>query len=176
MRPLSLILSSVALSALVTVGLLRSPLAISTEGPAVVRGQLVLTQAPPVLKHFEIGGPGLTEGDLHVFNAAVTGADGLTGTLYGQLVTVDLPDGDDLHADRLAIATFDFGEGHTVVIAGQSKYAKDAQEMRDNDPQLRSIIGGTGRFMGVDGEVVTTRNADGTYQHTLTYRVESSGR
>lgn len=168
MRPFPIILSSVVLSAVVTIGLLHSPLAPASQAPLTQR--MVLEQGAPVLKHFDIGGPGLSEGDLHVFNAPITGPDGLSGTLYGQMVTVDLPDGDDLHADRLVNLTFDFGDDNTIVIAGQSKYPKDAQEMQAGDSQPRPIIGGTGRYTGATGELVSLRNENGTYTHTIAYR------
>lgn len=170
MRPASVILSAVALSTLVTIGLLRSPLASSSDDQ-VVTEQLVLEQTPPVIKHFNIGEPGRSDGDvLHVFNAPFTGVDGLKGTLHGQMVTVDLPDGDDQHADRLVNLTFDFGEGNTLVVSGQSRYPKDAEEMRAGDAQPRAIIGGTGRFAGADGVVISLRNENGSYTHTVTYR------
>jgi hypothetical protein len=31
----------------------------------------------------------------------------------------------------------------------------------------RSIVGGTGDYVGIDGEVTTVRNEDGSYTHTL---------
>lgn len=168
MRPLPIILSSVVLSAVVTLGLLRSPLVPTPQAPQTQ--QMVLEQGVPMLKHFEIGGPGLTDGDLHVFSASFTGADGVSGTVYGQMVTVDMPDGDDLHADRLVNLTFDFGDDNTIVVAGQSKYPKDAQEMQANVGQPRPIIGGTGRYTGAAGELISQRNENGTYTHTLAYR------
>jgi alpha-D-ribose 1-methylphosphonate 5-triphosphate synthase subunit PhnG len=33
--------------------------------------------------------------------------------------------------------------------------------------QKRAVVGGTGKYRGIKGEVTTTRNEDGTYKHVL---------
>ena len=38
--------------------------------------------------------------------------------------------------------------------------------------QKRAIVGGTGKYKGVEGEVTTTRNDDGTYTHVLDVKLE----
>lgn len=34
-------------------------------------------------------------------------------------------------------------------------------------PQIRAVIGGTGDYMGARGQLTTTRNEDGTYEHLI---------
>ncbi|MCP4382221.1 MAG: dirigent protein, partial [Hyphomicrobiales bacterium] len=55
----------------------------------------------------------------------------------------------------------------SLVVAGESVYAREATEMDADRPQIRAVVGGTGRFLGARGQVTTTRNADGTYEHVF---------
>lgn len=103
------------------------------------------------------------------FDATITDPDGNQGVLIGNLLTVDLPDpvsGEELE-ERIGTLVFTFGGDELVAVGGTSYPAKDA-EMAAGEPQLRVVAGGTGAYLGARGEVVTTRNTDGTYTHTFT--------
>ena len=141
---------------------------------------LVITQDPPTLTRFAIpastsseaaapAGSQATPADVLTFDAAITGPDGLAGTLIGYLLTVDLADvatGDFLE-ERIGTLVFDFGVD-TLVVSGGTSYPLNDKQMRIDEPQIRAVIGGTGSFIGSRGEVVTTRNGDGSYTHTFT--------
>lgn len=129
-----------------------------------------MTQQPPSLRAIELGAPGLSEGDLLLFEAPISGEHGESGVLTGFLITADIPDEQtgDLDADRLGQLSYDLGNGNTLVAAGESIYRGENVEMTANLPQLRAVVGGTGTFMGARGQVTTTRNADGTYRHEFT--------
>lgn len=128
--------------------------------------RFTIHQDLPVLGHVDVGAPGRSHGDILAFEAALTGEDGSTGTLSGILITVDLPgDGEDVFEDRLGQLVFDFGEGSKILAAGDSVYAEDKHEMSADQPQIRAVIGGTGRYIGARGQLTTTRNGDGSYEH-----------
>jgi len=135
---------------------------------AAERTQFKLRQEVPVLTHVDVGGEGRSHGDMLAFEAAVSGEDGTKGTMSGILITVDLPDADgDVFEDRIGHIVFDLGGSDGLVVAGESVYAPKASEMNTGEPQLRAVIGGTGRYIGARGQVTTSRNADGSYEHAF---------
>ena len=54
------------------------------------------------------------------------------------------------------------------MIAGTAAYPADQAEMAPDSPHVRAVIGGTGRFIGARGQMVTTRREAGHYEHTFT--------
>ncbi len=103
------------------------------------------------------------------FDAEITDPDGRSGLLIGYLLTADLPDArtGEVLEERIGTLVYTFGDDELVTSGGTS-YRVDSAEMAVDEPQLRAVIGGTGSFIGARGEVVTTRNPDGTYTHTFT--------
>jgi len=128
---------------------------------------LKLHQEKPELTRIDLGTAGSSNGDMLAFQAAVTTDNGAKATMYGLLVTVDIADGEDEFEDRTGQIYFDFGNGSSLVVAGHSVYKSNAQEMEASAPQVRAVIGGTGDYIGSTGQVTTTRNADGSYDHVV---------
>jgi hypothetical protein len=126
---------------------------------------LKLRQEVPVVSQVDIGSKGASHGDILAFQARVTGDNGLAGTVHGTLITIDAADGADKFEERTGQVYVDLGGGNMIVIAGLSVYADNSREMTVNAPQVRAIIGGTGTYIGAAGQVTTTRNADGSYEH-----------
>jgi len=126
-----------------------------------------LHQDPPLLTIVDIAPAGHSDGDMLAFEAALTGEDGAKATLYGLLITEDIPNGSDTQEDRSGQLYFDFGNGNSIVVAGRSVYAKSETEMNTAAPQLRAIIGGTGVYIGARGQVSTAHNADKSYDHVV---------
>ena len=128
---------------------------------------LKLQQAKPMLSHLDVGTSGPSHGDILAFEAQVTGENGLSGVMHGMLVTIDIADGADTQEDRGGQIYFDLGSGNSIVVAGKSVYVGDSREMSVNTPQVRAVIGGTGEYIGTSGQVTTTRNEDGSYEHII---------
>ena len=70
---------------------------------------------------------------------------------------------------RLRTLIFRFPEGQ-IVAMGNSVYPSGAVEIKPNASITIAVTGGTGEYIGVSGEVVTSRNADGTYTHKFALR------
>ncbi|MDA7906504.1 dirigent protein [Mariniblastus sp.] len=130
---------------------------------------LKVHQELPDLTHIDLDKEGASHGDLLAFDATVSSDNGMKGKLSGFIMTVDIPQKDhEVFQDRIVQMVFDFGEANTIVVGGRSVYPHlDKSEMKKNEPQYRAVVGGTGTFMGARGQIQTTRNDDGTYEHLI---------
>lgn len=139
--------------------------------------EIVLIQDAPALTTIEVSdGPetsgGASHGDILAFEAPVSRDGEVVGDLSGILTTVDIPlegsDGREVFEERIGTLVFRFSDTDSIVVNGSSVYPAGEDEMAPGTPQIRAVLGGTGSYVGVDGEVSTVRNDDGTYTHTLT--------
>lgn len=129
---------------------------------------LVIRQEDPILQGVDLTQTGATVGDLLFFEAVITDEAGTVGELLGSLATAQLPSpNSQTIEERLGNLVFSFGDD-TLVVIGATEYPSDQSEMRASLPQVRAVVGGTGRFLGAGGEVTSERMDDGTYTHTFT--------
>ena len=129
--------------------------------------EFTVHQDNPALATVDLGYAGKSHGDMLAFEATISTEDGVEGLLSGILITVALPRGQSAFEDRIGNLVFKFGDSDSLVVAGGSVYPQDETEMNTNQPQVRAVIGGTGKYIGARGEVTTTRNDDGTYDHAF---------
>lgn len=135
---------------------------------AQAKQTFTITQGKPEIKRVDIGPTGMSVGDLFGFEAPFTTKDGKIGRIYGIVTIVSIPTGtSDPFIDRLSSSVLDFGNSDTVVVSGKTVYGTYQGEIKDNEPQLRAIIGGTGRFIGARGQISTTRTPSGSYEHEV---------
>ena len=87
-----------------------------------------------------------------------------TMTKVGELGHGTHPDSED----RLLNAVFDLPDGEIVVL-GLSFYAPAAAALTKQEPVARAIVGGTGVYSGIRGEVITIHNDDDTYTQEIRY-------
>jgi len=138
-------------------------------GPAAAEQTFTILQDMPALTHVDVGADGASHGDIMAFEAPFTAEDGTTGVMHGMIITVAIPIGDaGQYIDRIAQIVVDFGQTDTLVIGGSAAYPNAEAEMVPDAPALRAVLGGTGRFMGARGEVLTTRHDAGHYEHRFT--------
>ncbi len=149
-------------------------LAIAFWQPAFVSAAEVVTkitihQELPSLVHVDLGKDGASHGDMLAFDAVVKTAEGVKGKLSGFVLTVDVPEKDhEVFQDRMVSMAFDLGGANTLVIGGKSVYPHQGElEMEKENPQIRAVIGGTGKYIGARGQVSTTREKDGGYTHRI---------
>lgn len=140
---------------------------------SVLQAQVTTTftihQDLPSLVHVDLGQDGHSHGDLLAFDAPIQGTNGEQGTISGFVLTVDIPEGEhEVFQDRIVSLVFDLGNANTLVISGKSVYPNQGEvEMARNNPQIRAIVGGTGKYIGARGQVSTTRDDDGGYTHLI---------
>ena len=137
-------------------------------GAGPVATTLTLLQAKPKL--VAIDSATAQTGLLEFFSGDLTTTSGdNAGVLAGMLLIVDVNDGPrGDHEARQRTLTFDTPDGQ-IQAAGLSYYPQSELELALGQPVVISIVGGTGKFLGVTGEVQTTRQADGTYEHVFTF-------
>ena len=131
---------------------------------------LVLTQLEgesvrlTALEHNESG----TAGDETVFEGPVEKDGQPYGAIMGSMLKVGAF-GEGWREDReerMLTAVFDLPDGQISVL-GVSYYFEGDELLPAGEPVTRAIVGGTGEYVGIDGEVTTVRNEDGSYTHTL---------
>lgn len=108
-------------------------------------------------------------GDVTTFEGPVTKDGEPFGSMMGTMTKVGAM-GDGWNTDReerMLTAVFDLPDGQISVL-GVSYYKESDRRLPTAEPITRAIVGGTGAYMGVDGEVTTVHNDDGSYTHTFT--------
>ena len=129
-------------------------------------------QDKPLLTHVNLGDTAHGHGDGMAFEAVLKDTAGsAVGELLGWMVTVDIVDGDSANAvhitDRIGTMVFKFDDENKIVASGGTVYHKGEQIMKLGIDQKRAVVGGTGKYKGIKGEITTSRNEDGTYKHIL---------
>lgn len=81
---------------------------------------------------------------------------------------ISIPTGsNDPFIDRMSLIVLDFGKSDTLIVSGRAVHRTYQSEIKDNEPNLRAVIGGTGRFIGARGQMSITRNPSGSYEHEI---------
>jgi hypothetical protein len=111
-------------------------------------------------------------GDGTAFEAPIMDTSGIeVGELLGWLVTVDIMDGDSINpvydTERIGTMVFNLGDENEIIAQGGMTYHRGEKQPKLGIAQKRVIVGGTGKFKGIKGDVTTTRNEDGSYLHVL---------
>ena len=132
---------------------------------------LVVEQAEPTLNPVDVEPAGPSVGDRLEFSAALTIDGKPAGELTGVLTVQSLGKSDVVKEQRKGTLTFQLNATDSLKVSGTSKYKPNKKEMEVGDPQVRSIIGGTGAYDGAKGSVTTLHNADGSYTHTFTIQL-----
>jgi hypothetical protein len=133
---------------------------------------LTFTQDKPFLTHLNLGDTAHGHGDGMAFEAVLKDTTGTAvGEVLGWMVTADIVDGDSANlvhiTERIGTMVLKFDDENKIIAAGGTSYQKGEQVMKLGIAQKRAVVGGTGKYRGIKGEVTTSRNEDGTYKHVL---------
>jgi hypothetical protein len=129
---------------------------------------LTVYEDAPTLNPVDVGAPGNSPGDAYYFFAGLRDQPGgaVTGEVYGTKTLVKptgptTPDAEQ----RATLMFFVFGDRQDqIVVAGVPNYPPNAPVFQADKPVLRAVLGGTGKYNGVGGELTSTRNSDGSYK------------
>jgi hypothetical protein len=122
----------------------------------------------PKLTYLNLGDSSQSHGDELFYEANLRDTAGnVVGEALGHKMTVDIMDGDSTQpvykTVRTGMSFFDFGDENQLMVDGHTLTRKGEQKMIKGLPQKLGIIGGTGRYKGVRGELTATPNENGTY-------------
>lgn len=140
---------------------------------------LTIYEDAPALTPLDLGPPGNSPGDLYYFSAALHSSAGgpVTGEVFGSKTLVKLAAQANPNSEKRAtILFFTFNSGQDQIMAlGAGDYPPTAAEFGADQPVVRAILGGTGKYIGARGQLTSTRNKDGSYMQvfTLLKRCES---
>ena len=140
--------------------------------------EMTLYNAPPTIEVFDFGFPGGSAGDVIVWHAPLASAmpternpDVVIGVCTATMIVVKsggepFPGEEDAREHRMTQVEFDWhGSPDSLVIMGSHPYARGAAQ---TDVEIvRAIVGGTGRFIGARGEIVSTPIGNGWYEHRV---------
>ena len=131
---------------------------------------ITLTQRvdDPVELEFLDLNPAGDSGDVTTFEAGLYLDDEPYGSIMGTMTKVgSLGEGSQPdREERVLTAVYDLPGGQISAL-GISYYYEGDTLLPEGEPMTRAIVGGTGEYVGVDGEVTTTRNPDDSYTHVL---------
>ena len=126
----------------------------------------------PKMSLLDLGAPGNSLGDVYQFSAPLHSERGgpVTGEVIGSKTLVKVATDANPNLERRAtLLFFTFADRKDQIIAfGVADYTPSAPEFDAGQPAVRAILGGTGKYMGVRGQVISTRNADGSYTQVFT--------
>jgi hypothetical protein len=141
-------------------------LAVNANDNAVTR--LSVVSAKPTLFTYN-NAPGEVPGRNTYYAAELTKSSGEAfGLLTGHDSSI-VPFQVNQEEARLRTLIFRLPEGQ-IVAMGNSVYPNGAVEIEPNASITIAVTGGTGEYIGARGEVISTKNEDGTYTHEFILR------
>ena len=129
--------------------------------------KIVVLQGAPTIKTWDLQeyAPGATE---TIFGAKLTTTKGkASGFITGSIISDEIIQVGANGEYRHRTLTFTLPAGQ-ILAKGNSFYPSGQAELSFNESATIAVIGGTGKYLGANGEVKTTRKADGTYRHVFT--------
>lgn len=138
---------------------------------------MTLIGAKPVLVELSDGDGVREDGEGMVFEAELDDQSGKpVARLLGHHLIVDTPGddgiGDPSLEERFVTLSMIFESGDAILVQGANVYPADQRLLKADAPQYRAIVGGTGAYKGIRGQVKTTRNGDEAFTHVLDYTLD----
>jgi hypothetical protein len=132
------------------------------------KSSLTVYEDVPTLNPADVGKPGSSPGDSYYFFANLRNQAGgaVTGHVYGMKTLVKPEDPSKPGTEqRATLLFFVFDKSQDqLVVAGVPDYPSNAPEFAADQPVLRAVLGGTGKYNGAGGQLTSTRNGDGSYK------------
>lgn len=137
-------------------------LAVCQSGTTVV----VEHGAVPAPVVVDTGADGPSAGDQRIFY--ITGKSGDTDVTMSFVMTTTAVDTPEQNVEtRASTGVFSFGGNDTLLLEGVGLYPGEGATLKPSAILERAIIGGTGKYAGAKGSVVTEHLPDDTWTHTF---------
>jgi hypothetical protein len=114
----------------------------------------------------DLGSRGKSPGDVYVFDGTITAANGRTviGRLRGTQTEIKLEHGVETVQGML---TYELGTGNEIVVGGLSAYPRSGTGLIKGKTFVRPVLGGTGKYAGASGTVVSKQLSGGSYDQVF---------
>ena len=146
--------------------------------PASKWETLKFIQGNPHLTTVNLGDSAYGHGDGRAWEATLKDTLGnKVGEAMGWTVTVDIMDGDSTNPkilrERIGTSVFNFGDENEIIGQGITSYYNGEKRLKLGLSQIYPIVGGTGKYKGVQGEYSVTRQPDSTYVYLLSIKMQN---
>lgn len=151
---------------LILTGLLAMPLAAAASELAVWHPA---TEPPTYLDHEPIGID--SPGDVRIFHFDGKTWDGKK-VVTDWIMTTTAENAAEGANSRVTEGVFSFGDNHDdqIIIQGAGFYANASNTFKPASTLSRAIVGGTGKYAGASGVVVSKHLEDGSWVHEFDLR------
>ena len=129
------------------------------------------------LTNVNLGDSAHGHGDGRAWEATLTDTLGnKVGEVLGWTITVDIMDGDSANpkilTERIGLNILNFGDENAIIAQGITSYYNGEQLLKIGATRVTPIVGGTGKYKGVEGEYSITRQPDSSYVYLLNIKME----
>lgn len=130
----------------------------------------VLHDSVPEPSYLDMGAVGNSVGDVRIWHFPGRTENGESVVMEYIMTTTRIDDSAGIES-RVTLGVFSFTEDYIdqVLIQGVGLYPSTESTFKPNSSLTRAIIGGTGKFRGARGEVISTHLVDGTWQHVFRF-------
>ncbi len=155
-------LSLVALGATV---LVLAGVAAGFASGSKVRVVHIMT-ARPHIETLDFPPKGKSPGDVYVFDATIISPSSqrVIGRLRGTQTDIKIEHGMETVQGML---TYQFGDGSEIVIGGLAAYPLTGKNLLEGKTFVRPVLGGTGRYAGATGVVLSRKLSGGRYDQVF---------
>ncbi len=124
------------------------------------------TNAPTYL---DLGEPGASVGDIRIWHFDGTTGDGAPVVMEWIMTTTGLETAGPGSESRVTLGVFSFRGvvQDQILIQGVGLYDGGASTFKPDSTLTRAIIGGTGKYLGAAGEVLSIHFEDGSWEHVF---------
>lgn len=131
----------------------------------------VLHEPTPAPTYLDMGEPGNSVGDMRIWHFSGKTESGDSVVMEWNMTTTRIDNSSEGVESRVTLGVFSFTDGYLdqVLIQGVGLYPSSESTFKPDSSLTRAIIGGTGKFKGAIGEVVSTHLVDGTWQHVFLF-------
>jgi hypothetical protein len=152
------------LSLLIAFTLVLPGIALASETLIVSHG------ATPQPVYLDLGDVGDSVGDQRIFSFDGESSEGATVAMHWVLTTTAKGENDVDTRMTEAVFVFSGEKAGSLLVSGVGSYPKQGSTVKVDSVLERAVIGGTGRFSGALGTLVSTHLQDNTWTHEFILR------